>query len=273
MKSLEDRIFQQASSTYYFSSKLFPKVIRDDVFRLYSFVRVADDYVDSVPQQAKKFHALRQGWESATRSSSFSVLHSPFDTVDERIIKNIIRLTRKYNFDPTWVDAFLDAMQSDLTFTPFQSLEDTLTYTHGSAEVVGLMMARIMGLPEESFETAKLQGRAMQWLNFIRDIDEDSRLGRLYFPRVDLHRYGLSDLQLATVRSQPEDFKKFIHFQLDRYHAWQSEAQKGFKYIPQRLLVPLQAAVEKYNLTASQITKDPRIVFKARLAPITQTSS
>ncbi len=267
MNTLDDQIFQQASSTYYFSAKLFPTQVREDVTKLYSFVRVADDYVDSIPQQADKFYQLRKHWHAAQNNSSFFVRHSSFDSIDQRVVKNIVHLTLKYKFGPNWIESFLDAMQSDLDFAPFKSLEDTLRYTHGSAEIIGLMMAKIMGLTEESFETAKLQGRAMQWLNFVRDIEEDNQLGRQYFPRQDLEKFRLTDLNMQTAHANPEDFKKFIHFQLNRYHTWQSEAQKGYKYIPESLLVPLQTAVEKYNLTAEQIDQDPLIVFRAKVKP------
>ena len=54
-----DHIFREGSTTYYNSTKLFPKAIRKDVTTLYSFVRVADNYVDSVPQDVKGFNNLK----------------------------------------------------------------------------------------------------------------------------------------------------------------------------------------------------------------------
>jgi phytoene synthase len=43
-------------------------------------------------------------------------------------------------------------------------------------------MCAIMGLPEESYHHACMMGRNMQYINFIRDIDEDIGLGRRYLP-------------------------------------------------------------------------------------------
>jgi len=42
--------FKQGSRTYFNSSLFFPRKIRRDVFALYGFVRIADNFVDSVPQ-------------------------------------------------------------------------------------------------------------------------------------------------------------------------------------------------------------------------------
>src|SRR5690606_4617491 len=99
--------------------------------------------------------------------------------------------------------------------------EEVLEYIYGSAEVIGLMMAQVIGLPKESFEHAKYLGRAMQYINFIRDIAEDLELGRVYFPQSDLRSYGLENLTEEHVKQHPEQFTKLIQTQLDRYCQWQ----------------------------------------------------
>ena len=60
-----NEIFKRGSTTYYNSTKLFPRKIRDKVTALYSFVRVADNYVDTVPQDVKGFLAFKEEYYSA----------------------------------------------------------------------------------------------------------------------------------------------------------------------------------------------------------------
>lgn len=268
---LEEQIFRKGSKTYFFSAQFFPRKIREDAGRLYSFVRVADDFVDQVPAQSDKFYALRAVWDAAKEDFSFFTHRLASDSVEQRVIKNIVFLMRTYNFDPAWIESFLNSMQSDLmwqgrplTHKTYETLDDVLHYVHGSAEVVGLMMARIMGLPDESLQYAKLQGRAMQFLNFIRDIQEDIQLGRCYFPREDLKQFNLKDLTFATATAQPTDFINFMNFQLNRYYNWQAEAIRGHKYISNRRRIALQTAIERYNKTAQAITLDPLVVFAPR---------
>ena len=52
-------IFRNGSTTYYYSTKLFPVSIRKEVTQLYNFVRIADNYVDSVPQDTKGFFEFK----------------------------------------------------------------------------------------------------------------------------------------------------------------------------------------------------------------------
>jgi phytoene synthase len=309
MSSIERQIFQKGSTTYYFSSQFFPKNIRQDVFKLYSFVRIADDYVDSSPPQADRFYALRAAWDKAKHDAAFNFQPSALDPIEERVVKNIIQLTHKYNFNPAWIDSFLGAMQSDVQGRTLYTLDDTLKYVYGSSEVVGLMMARIMGLPmcnchaaesallalpdrahpdgtigaplrasvppsisslQASCQvtiTSRLQGRAMQWLNFVRDIKEDNQLGRCYFPRDELHAYGLKSLEEPHDIEIKNAIAHFIWHQLDRYEQWQAEANQGFAYIPRRLRIPLQTAVDMHAWTAKRIAKDPLIVYRQKVRP------
>ncbi|MFP4301728.1 MAG: squalene/phytoene synthase family protein, partial [Spirochaetaceae bacterium] len=57
--------FKSGSKTYFNSSVFFPRDVREDVFVLYGFVRVADNYVDQVPQDAEGFYEFRRAYEKA----------------------------------------------------------------------------------------------------------------------------------------------------------------------------------------------------------------
>jgi phytoene synthase len=270
MANPDKQVFKQASKTFYYSSRFFPKRLRRDVSRLYSFVRVADDYVDEQPHQPEKLLELEKQYQAALKVEHFDPTTHTRDDADTRVIKNIVRLTQRYKFDPAWVQSFFAAMKADIKPKVYHGLDQALEYVHGSAEVIGLMMAKVMKLPEESWEYAKLQGRAMQWLNFIRDIKEDSEMNRQYFPEEELKKFGLTDLKEETARANPEGFKKFMEVQLKRYHDWQAEADKGQEYMPKRYRLPIQTAVEMFNWTAEVIEKNPFIVYKKKVKPVSR---
>jgi phytoene synthase len=263
----ELNIFRKGSRTFFLSSLFFPKKVRQDVFDLYSFVRVADDFVDRVPADRDGFYHFRSQWEQAVRDSDFDTSRNDDDPVDLRVIKNMVRVSRKYAFDAEWIESFLDAMQSDLNHKKCRTLDDTHAYVYGSAEVIGLMMARIMRLPKEADKAAMTQGRAMQFINFIRDIDEDNSLGRQYLPQNELKKFKLNDLSRESALNNPEQFKNFIHYQLKRYEDWQSEAYAGYSAIPRRYRVPLQTATDMYDWTAEKIRQEPLSVYRVKHKP------
>jgi phytoene synthase len=158
-------------------------------------------------------------------------------------------------------------MGQDLTKNRYETISDLQGYLYGSAEVIGLMMARIFGLPEASHPTARLLGRAMQYINFIRDIPEDLTLGRIYLPQDELVEFGLSTLSPEEARRAPDAFTRFIRRQIDRYRSWEAEAEKGYAYLPYRYLIPVKTASELYGWTAARIDHDPFIVFRYKVRP------
>jgi phytoene synthase len=248
-------IFERGSKTYFNSSVFFPEAVRRDVFALYAFVRVADDYVDVVPQDREGFQAFRAAYQRAVASGQ---------PIGDLVIDGFVELGRRRGFDPAWTEAFLDSMAADLVKSTYDDLGETLRYIYGSAEVIGLYMAAIMGLPPAAYPTAKALGRSMQYINFIRDIAEDNQLGRRYLP---LDGSGLDGLRAEDAAAAPDAFRAFMRRQADLYLSWQAEAEGGFRFIPPRSRIPIMAASRMYNWTARTIQRDPFVVFRRKVKP------
>ena len=252
-----DQIFKQGSTTYYNSTKLFPRNIRKDVATLYSFVRVADNYVDSVPQNVKGFNNFKAMYYSALKG----------EKVGYSVVTNFIKLSKRMNFDQQWVDAFLESMEMDTKKSTYENLDELNKYLYGSAEVIGLMMNRVMNIGEEADSSAQYLGKAMQFINFIRDIDEDLDLNRTYFPKDSMAKFELKGLTRGEARRKPEQFKAFIRSQITVYFEWQKKAELGLQYIPRRMRVAVKTASDMYLWTATKIYKNPFIVYDLQIKP------
>ncbi len=246
-------IFKKGSKTYFNSSLFFPPDLREDVFKLYSFVRTADDFVDSIPQKVDEFYSFKERF--------FTSLERGFS--DDKIINNYLEVSKKRNFDDNWAIAFLKSMEMDITKKYYNTLEETLGYIYGSAEVIGFFMAKILSLPEESLYYAGMLGRSMQYINFIRDIDEDNKLGRRYLPLNN----NLTTLFYNETKNKKKEFINFIRGEIERYYKWEKEAEEGFKFIPKRMLIPIKTASDMYKWTAEKIYKDPFLVYRKKVKP------
>ena len=91
----EQQIFKKGSTTYYFSSKFFPKSSKEDVFKLYSFVRLADDFVDKVPSDIKNFNKLEKAWKSKLAGKK---LKSKKKLLKKKIKKVVVKVSKNNNF-------------------------------------------------------------------------------------------------------------------------------------------------------------------------------
>jgi phytoene synthase len=256
-RRLQKETFRRGSRTYHTSSLFFPAAVRRDVFDLYAFVRTADDFVDSVPQDGASFRSFVRCYREAMERPEVGPSPDP-------IIAPFVELSRRRSFPAEWADAFLHSMELDLSRSVYATQEETLEYVHGSAEVIGLFMARLLGLPEVSYPHAMMLGRSMQYINFIRDLDEDRRLGRSYLSW-DGPADRLADPRYA--RAHEAELRRYLEHHLALYEGWQREAGKGFAYIPRRYLIPIKTASDMYQWTAEMIRRDPLVVFERKVKP------
>ncbi len=254
LQTLRKTIFQRGSKTYFNSSIFFPKEVRDRVFTLYAFVRRADDFVDTLPQDREGFYAFREAYRKALQGTPSN----------DPIIDPFVALSQECGFDKAWTEAFLSAMEADLYKKTYETLEETLQYMYGSAEVVGLFMSRILALPEEAYSSARMLGRAMQYINFCRDVAEDHALGRRYLP---LDGADPRIVEESYARKHPEEWSRFIRHHLKQYRTWQEEALSGYRFIPYRYLIPIRTAADMYFWTALQIERNPFSVFERKVKP------
>lgn len=160
--------------------------IRNPIYAIYGYVRLADEIVDS-------FH----GFDKEKLLSRFR--DDTFLALEERISLNPImqsfqETVSQYEIDHELIKQFLRSMEMDLHKIDYNS-ELYKEYILGSAEVVGLMCLHIFVNGDKAeFErlkpSAMILGSAFQKVNFLRDMKDDyDVLGRTYFPNVDIKAF------------------------------------------------------------------------------------
>jgi phytoene/squalene synthetase len=143
---------------------------------------LADEIVDS-------FH----GFDKRLLLHNFS--KETFQAIENRVSTNPVlqsfqKTVHAFNIGNELIDTFLKSMEMDLEITSHNPISYE-KYILGSAEVVGLMCLKVFcegnnTLYEELKPYAMKLGSAFQKVNFLRDVDADSKdLGRNYFPHED----------------------------------------------------------------------------------------
>ena len=201
---MSERMTKENSTSFSLGIRMFEKSFRQPIYAIYGFVRLADEIVDTFHEVDKAYYLkqIRAETKSAIENklSLNPILHSFQETV------------HKYGINISYIDAFLDSMEMDLTMTRF-NLEEYKKYIYGSAEVVGLMCLKVFVKGDEQrFEELKQRaqslGSAFQKINFLRDLKSDfDERGRIYFPGITNH--SLSDIQKASIEQDIlVDFKE-----------------------------------------------------------------
>lgn len=175
------RLHARHGRTYYLATQLLPRAQRYAVHALYGFARYVDDIVDVPVAQAPPVERLERIcaiWRDALDQgyTSHPVFAATLDAV------------RRHGIDPALTEDFLASMRMDLTKTRYADWDELSEYTWGSASVIGLQIAQLIGVRsdvEDAFRCAALLGQAFQLTNFCRDYDEDRQRGRFYLPECE----------------------------------------------------------------------------------------
>lgn len=184
------QVIRRYSTSFGLASRLLEPAARVHIGDLYALVRLADEIVDGVAEEAgvsrKKAGEMLDALEQETERA----LELGYST--NLIVHAFAFSARKIGIGVELTRPFFHSMRMDLTektHTPDSFAE----YVYGSAEVVGLMCleAFLEGRPcsqgdrETMVAGARALGAAFQKVNFLRDMGADIQaLGRSYFPGV-----------------------------------------------------------------------------------------
>jgi phytoene synthase len=160
---------------------------------------------------------------------------------------------------------FLDSMEQDLSVSRYRTFADLRGYMRGSASAVGLMMLAVMEaeLSERTIGGAKAMGEAMQLTNFLRDVGEDARRGRIYLPLEDLDSFGVPEDEILTARCSP-GFVRLMQFEIERARSLYRLADDGIERLPRHAQWPVRLASALYARILDRIERHNYDVFRAR---------
>ena len=254
MKSIFDKVSNDCSklvikiysTSFYFSSSLLSKTIRQDIFNIYGFVRLADEIVDTFHEYPKK-ELLEDFEKELWRSVDNKISLNP-------ILNSFQHTVNKYSIPKDFINSFLESMKMDLEKKEYNSVEEYKKYIYGSADVVGLMCLKVFVKGSESSFSelspfAISLGSAFQKVNFLRDLKDDSNiLNRVYFPNVDMNNFN-------------EKTKKEIILEIEKDF---SNSVKGIVKLPKNSKFAVYIAYRYYNKLLKKLkrTSSENIVKK-----------
>lgn len=212
--------------------------IRDAIFGVYGFVRVADEIVDTFHDCDKR--ALLEEFER----EYYLALDRGVST--NPVIHAFQITVKKYDIDNALVDAFMQSMKMDLDHS-YYGHRDISKYIYGSAEVVGLICLKIFVEGDKQRYLilkpyAQHLGAAFQKINFLRDMRNDTLdLHRIYFP---------------ILKNEPltDRTKQLI---LDDIYKDYDQAEKGIRQLPKCARLGVYTAYLYYRALTNLIQRTP----------------
>ena len=193
------------SKSFAAASRLFDRETREHVWLLYAWCRACDDIADGqdhggalgvVADPDARLARIEAGTDAAFRGQATGDL--PLDALAQLIAERPVprRLA----------DDLVEGFRLDLTGWRPGNEDDLLRYCYHVAGAVGGMMAAVMGVDPEDYDTLDRAcdlGLAFQLANIARDVGEDAAGGRCYLPLDWLADAGIDPAHVMDPAHRP----------------------------------------------------------------------
>lgn len=242
------RVTGHHARTFALATRLLPKKKRWATYALYGFCRYADNLVDvprdrTVKERVEELERLRTELETAFRHGES----------EHPAVGPLVAVFRAYGIPENYAFELIEGVRMDLVGTRYDTFEELYTFAYRVAGVVGLMMTYVLGFRgQAALCHAEALGIAMQLTNILRDIQEDLEQDRLYLPREELRRFGVSLEQLRQGR-MTNAMRDFMHYQVQRADHYYEMGNEGIGYLEGESRIAIRAASDIYRAILRQL--------------------
>ena len=262
-------IARSAAKNFYYGFLALPARKRNALSAVYAFMRHADDISDdpSIPCEQRREKLTE--WMNALRR----VVEG--ERTDDPVLLALADTQKAFNIPLDLLEKLvrgtaMDLPEADATgkcnpSVHYETFDQLYDYCYHVASVVGLICIRVFGYRDPHAEKlAEETGVAFQLTNIIRDVKEDSQLGRVYLPVEDLHRFGVEASVLSNGNAAIA-LRPVLEFEAQRAREYYRSAEELLPLIDDDSQPALWTLVEIYRRLLERIAARNYDVFSERV--------
>lgn len=251
---------RKGSKTFHFASRFMGRERRNAFYAIYAFCRETDNLVDDNEGKPRLQRMLIRDWKKR--------LLSAYETgaSDDQILGPFVHIMRKYGIPLRYPLELIRGVSMDIDKKEYRTFSELRRYCYRVASVVGLMLMHVLGIDGRLSKMKRYAiklGIAMQLTNILRDVGEDARMGRVYFPEDELAQFGLTIKDILGLR-KTDRLIEFLKFQVRRARRYYQEAVKGLAMIHKDVRFVVSMALTLYREILGVIEENGYEVYDRR---------
>jgi 15-cis-phytoene synthase len=217
-------------SSFYYGMRLLPRERRDALFAVYAHARRIDDIADGGLPDEEKLRLLAEERAVLPPGSAFHDL--------------------------------IDGAEMDVRGAEYETFDDLVVYARRVGGSIGRLSLDVFGAtdPVAAEPLADDLGVALQLTNVLRDVREDLARGRVYLPREDLERYGV------TLDPPSGPVGELVRFEAARAREWFGRGLGVLAYLDRPSATSVAAMAGMYRRLLGRIEREPESVLERRVS-------
>lgn len=272
------RVLRSYSTSFFIVTRFLPPAKRAMVEAIYAAVRYPDEIVDTFDLPVRSRYQLLEDWAVQYEVAlSIASLKERLKLGVPCFIASFAQVVQDAKIPHEHYQSFLSAMRHDIEPRQFQTLEDLIdSYIYGSAIVVGYFLAYVYGPATGDFSgedfnralrSSRALGIALQLTNFLRDVAEDQRRGRLYLPLDLLQAEGIFNPD-ATNTTQQAAFSRVLSHLTQISENYYADALANLDAFSPDCRTAINACIDVYRQLNRQIEGSPRGILHRESVPL-----
>lgn len=245
-------------TSFSYSFVVLPAEQRRAIGVVWDFCRAVDDAVDEAVDVATAASEVTK-WRAEV-GRLFGV-DDP-ETPQARALKPYVAM---FSLSRQPFDDLVDGVEMDLRRSRYDTFDELVGYCRRVASAVGVMCIEVFGCRDSrSRDYAFNLGLALQVTNIVRDIKADLQQGRIYLPKEDLDRFGVTEADLAAGR-MTEPVRELIAHECQRARHFFAAARQAMPPAESRKLVAAEIMGGIYFEILQRIERRGYDVFTERV--------
>ena len=260
-------VTRRRARNFYYGLKLLPEPQRSALYAIYAWMRRADDLVDAAGEGGKTAETKlvdfgrktvdAVGGAAAGTTSARTAMRDP-------VLVGLHEVARRFPLDVELFRAMLEGQLDDLAGRSYRTFADLREYCERVASSVGLVCISIWGYEGEEAPTLAVErGIAFQLTNILRDVNQDLDSGRVYLPREDFERHGITPETLRAW-ADPVRCRSFLLEQIDRAEDFYRRSEPLDDMITPACRPTLWTMTRIYHGLLRQMRADPARIIRGR---------
>ena len=234
-----------------------PAKIRNDVAIIYWFARTADDYADEgnleASEKLKKLTAFEERFNCLLSDKPNNNL--------EAALKSTI-ITKKLSHHNFY--NLLKAFKQDVIKNRYSTFSEVLDYCSCSANPVGKILLELINIrDEQAFYFSDKICTALQLTNFIQDTDIDFDKGRIYYPKDEMAKFGVTETEFE-MKENNLNLKSLIEFSVNRIQSLFDEGKGLLEFFSGRFKYEIEWTIRGGEEILNKIRGADFDVFRRR---------
>ena len=261
-------ITRREAKNFYYGIRLLRPPKRRAMAALYAFARYIDDIGDgeaSPEVKLSQLASLREiTLEIAGVGSGPEPHRLPAQDDLKAIIAGVVYAAREFPIPVEAFEEIIAGCEEDSRQTSYQTIDDTVRYCRLVAGSVGRLSLGVFGSnsPEITPEIADDLGVAMQLTNILRDIVEDSQMGRVYLPAEDIAKFNCA----PDLSGPRKNVGELVMFESERALEWFDKSFKILGHLDRRSRACVSAMSGIYFRLLHRIRQNPTAVLDGRVS-------